>query len=151
MWHAGTAKRGSSEIGSCAYNFIVSMVEKGAKEFVFISDNCGGQNKNKNLVSLYLHWASKFKIVITHLYLETGHKQNQNDSVHAVIERFAKNQTVYMPSHWFQIAKSACLKSPYKVKEMGISDFYDLDKLCRETSYNFNVDINGAKVNFTEI
>ena len=85
------------------------------------------------------------------MYLETGHKQNQNDSVHAVIERFAKNQTVYVPSQWFQIAKSACLKSPYKVKEMGISDFYDLDKLCRETSDNFNVDINGVKVNFTEI
>jgi len=85
------------------------------------------------------------------MYLETGHTQNQNDSVHAVIERFAKNQTVYVPSQWFQIAKSACLKSPYKVKEMGMSDFYDLDKLCRETSDNFNVDINGVKVNFTEI
>ena len=56
-----------------------------------------------------------------------------------------------MPSQWFQIAKSACLKSPYKVKKMGISDFYDLDKLCRETSDNFNVNINRVKVNFTEI
>ena len=138
MWHAGTAERGSSEIGSCVYSFIVSMVEKGAKEFVFISDNCGGKTRTRTLFSLYLYCASKFKIVITHIYLETGHTQNQNDSVHAVIERFAKNQTVYMPSLWFQIAKSACLKSPYKVKEMGMSYFYDLDKLCGDTFFTLS-------------
>ena len=85
------------------------------------------------------------------MYLEIGHTQNQNDLVHAFIGRFTKNQAMYIPSQCFQILKSACLKSPYKVKDLGMSDFHKLDKLCRETSDNFNVNINGLKVNFTEI
>lgn len=54
----------------------------GMKKFVFFSDNCCGQNKNKNYLAMLWYCLKKFKLTaIEHKYLEKGHTQNENDSV----------------------------------------------------------------------
>lgn len=45
------AKRGSDEVSTCVLNYIERKVNQGIKEFWLYSDNCGGQNRNRNLVS----------------------------------------------------------------------------------------------------
>nr|CAI5847710.1 unnamed protein product [Callosobruchus analis] len=78
IWTEQIAKRGGNEIASCLFDFIETMVKR---------DNCIGQNKNKILVMMYLFATKKFQIEIVHRFFEAGHSQNENDSIHALIER----------------------------------------------------------------
>lgn len=72
MWDKSTAKRGSEEIGSCLPKYITCMNIKSERLAIF-SDNCGGQNKNYNLVGLYNYLISTkvFKEFV-HCYLIAG-------------------------------------------------------------------------------
>lgn len=74
MWYECIAKRGSSEIGSCLLLFIEHHVQKGIKEFLFFSDNCPGQNRNKFLFSLYNYLTQKYLIKICHTFLQRGQR-----------------------------------------------------------------------------
>lgn len=97
------AKRESSEIGSCLLNFIESHIEKGFKEFSFYSDNCAGQNRNKFLFSLYNYISKKYEIKINHTFFEKGHIQSEDDSVHSVMEKAARNASVFTPDQRYVI------------------------------------------------
>lgn len=52
VWDESIAGRGSDEIGSCILKYIKT---KGicAKKLVIFSDNCGGQNKNWNIMAIW--------------------------------------------------------------------------------------------------
>lgn len=48
IWNESLGGRGASGISSCIYRYIQLMAEeRGKKNFVFFSDNCSSQNKNK--------------------------------------------------------------------------------------------------------
>lgn len=84
FWHEGISKSGSNKIGSCLHLFLQN---KEGKDIIFCSDNCGGQNKNKYIISLLIYCVKKFNIhSITLKYLIVGHTQNEGDSMHARIE-----------------------------------------------------------------
>lgn len=147
MWYECLAKRGSSEIGSCLFHFITSQVSKGFQEFSFFSDNCAGQNRNKNLFSLYNFLSQKYSITIRHTYLEVGHTQTEGDSVHSLIERMSKNIPVYTPDQWYSIVRTAKRVKPhYSVHELSQNDIYDLQDLQQKTTINFDRDENNEKV-----
>lgn len=68
-----------------------SKVAEGKKKFVFFSDICVPQNKNKFYLSMLWYCAQKFDLqYIEHKYFEKGHTRNENDSMHAAIERGGK-------------------------------------------------------------
>lgn len=67
------------------------MVAKGKVEFVFYSDNCGGQNKNRYILTMFVTAAMKFNVTMTHRFLECGHTQNEGDSMYAAIEKASQN------------------------------------------------------------
>ncbi len=47
MWYETLGGRGANEICTCVYNYISKLTtQSAAKNFVFYSDNCGGQNRN---------------------------------------------------------------------------------------------------------
>ena len=124
VWNESVSGRGACEISSCVYNFIDEMERQGKKKFVFYSDNCGAQNKNKHYVSMLWYALQKFNLqYIEHKYLEKGHTQNENDSVHASIERASRNVCVYTTPQWATLIRSARRKHPYNVKEMDLADF----------------------------
>ena len=109
-------------------------VENGhCSEFMFFTDNCGGQNKNKSIAAMYLHAIRSLPVeCISHYYLEAGHTQNEGDSMHAVIERASKHVYVYTPMQWYTLASSAKKNgSPYRVTEMAghMKDFKILSEL----------------------
>ena len=121
MWHEGVAKRGASNIASCVWKYMAANTESGqCSEFVFFTDNCGGQNKNKTMAAMYLHAVRTLSVErISHYYLEAGHTQNEGDSMHAVIERASKHVNVYTPVQWYTLASSAKKSgSSYTVTEM---------------------------------
>lgn len=146
MWHEVIAKRGASEIGSCLLLYITKQVEKGIKYFVFYSDNCAGQNRNKFLYSLYNYVSQKYKITIRHTYLEKGHTQSEGDSVHSVIERAARNIPIYTPEQWYTIVRTAKRKQPYKVIELSQENIFDLKDLEKNTCINWDKDQDNEKV-----
>lgn len=92
MWPEINGKHGACEVASCLSKFIDAKVLDGAKEFRFWSDNCADQNRNRIVFAFYTYVAKKYSITIVHRFLERGHTQNEADSVHALIERNAKNK-----------------------------------------------------------
>ena len=122
MWHEGVAKRGSSNISSCVWKYMSDKLKNNepCKEFVFFSDNCSGQNKNKAVAGMYMHATLSLNVArITHYFLEPGHTQNEGDSMHAVIEKASKRANIYSPVQWYTLASTAKKSgSPYTVNEM---------------------------------
>lgn len=54
VWNETQVKRGSSEIISCLLHYVANIVSDSIRKFMIFSDNCSGQNKNLNVVLLYL-------------------------------------------------------------------------------------------------
>lgn len=148
FWHEGEGNRGVDEIASCVLKFIeksIRNIEDSEKvDFVFYSDNCGGQQKNKYMVAAYAYAVRKYPQIntITHKYLVTGHTQNEGDSVHSTIEkqikRTLKSGPIYVPSQYAQIIKMAKKRGePYKVNELSHSDFYSIKSLSELLKITF--------------
>ena len=134
MWHEGVSKRGANNVASCVWKYINDMSEQSKTEFHFFTDNCGGQNKNKLIVSMYFHAVRTLNVQrICHYYLEKGHTENEGDSMHSTIESAAKNVNIFSPVQWYTVASTAKKSGEkYKVVEMegqmkdfrGLSDVY---------------------------
>jgi hypothetical protein len=119
MWHKGVAKRGAANIASCVYDFILDRHRNNVKNFAFFSDNCGGQNKNRTIVSMCIHATRTLGVYIDHYFVEKGHTQNEAGSVHVTIEKAAKHVNIYSSQQWYTLVQIAKKQQPhYAVKEM---------------------------------
>lgn len=146
LWHEGEANRGADEIGSCVLRFIdkiLSGYNGSGIEFVFYSDNCCGQQKNRFVFSMYIFALLKYPKIksITHKYLITGHTQNEGDSVHSTIEKAIKKNLksgpIYVPSQYALIIRNAKKKGkPYVVNEMSYLDFNSMKTLAEEIGFS---------------
>ena len=59
-------------------------------------------------------------------YLEKGHTQNENKSVHACIERVVAQFVFTQVPSGLLLCELHVQKSPHHVKEMDLPDFFDL-------------------------
>lgn len=67
LWNETIGKRGSNEIASFVQNFIKDKCESTeTKEIRFYTDNCGGQNRNQNLFTMYVRPANTYNVTIIH-------------------------------------------------------------------------------------
>ena len=150
MWNESYAGRGANEINSCLFQYLKLYSEK--KFVCTFSDNCAAQNKSKNTVVTFLKALTETKIeAIEHYYLEKGHTQNENDSVHSTIERAARNIPVYTPDQWCSVVRAAKKNgTPYVVHEMVPGSFSNF-KCLADSFRNFTVNTVGEKVNWTKI
>lgn len=74
-----------------------------------VSENCAGQNRSKIMLSMYIRALQKYKLdKIEHFFLESGHTQNENDSVHSLIERKTKHFEIYSPQQWYSAHSQKC-------------------------------------------
>ena len=87
---------------------------------------------------------------VTHSFLEVGHTQNENDSVHATIERASRRTSLYTPDQWSAVIGTARAEKPYVVIQMELEDFFDFKKMASSIR-NFEVDEDGHKVKWTQI
>lgn len=140
VWSENDAKKGSNEVGSCLLHFFETMAKEGVTEFWLYSDNCGGQNRNKNVFAAFLYAAAKLNVNIKMTYLEVGHTQNEGDSVHAMIEKYAKAQKVYTVKQWIEMIKNAKVTKPqYEVIEMKYDMFYNFVELADQLNWKKKV------------
>ena len=58
------------------YCIIWKKIREGITNFILWSDNCGGQNRNKIVLSMFLHVSAKYNVNIRQSFLEVGHTQN---------------------------------------------------------------------------
>ena len=100
---------GANEIASCIFDYIENMSEKGLKHFVFYSDNCMAQNKNTYYLYVSMLWYALHRFSLTcveHKYLEKGHTQNENDTIHSSIESASKKISIYTTAQSCQTQKA---------------------------------------------
>lgn len=108
MWPESVAKRGSDEIASCLWKYV--QINKPTSDgLIAFSDNCGGQNKNWNLMAFWRQLViDGVYQTIEHRFLIPGHTRLLCDRDFALIENEKKRVgEVYSPNHWYQIVKDA--------------------------------------------
>lgn len=142
MYWESVAKRDANEISSCLLDFIHANVDQGAKEFRFWSDNCAGQNRNSFVFSLYC---------LTHRFLQKGHTQNEEDSVHSVIERASQTKNIFTPHQWRLLVRRATNEGgePYVVRNVTQNDVFNFK--CLVNNKVRMKDVKGKKINWNNI
>lgn len=121
MWPQTIGKRGALEISSMVYDFFKHKTENGAMDVVLYSDKYGGQNRNHYIGTMYTYAIQHLPLnSTTHGYLESGDSQNENDSIHAVIQRSKKGMTVSVSEQYYTLVATARGKpnKQYKVNEV---------------------------------
>ena len=121
VWHEGIASRGSHEIGYCLLHHLRKMQSQATK-LILYSDSCGGQNRNINLVCLWMDIVSSpeyFIMQINQKFMVSGHSYLPNDSDFASIET-AKRRAgqVYVPEEWYQLVHDCRRANAFHVEEM---------------------------------
>lgn len=66
VWDEAIAKREANEISSYLWHYIEEQTRNKKNGFHFYSDNCGGQNRNNMLFTMYTKPLIDFDITITH-------------------------------------------------------------------------------------
>ena len=153
MWPEYISGRGANEISSCVLKFIKEKSEQGKNIIFLLSDNCPGQNRNRFMATMMWYALKTFRLEKTeHVFLEKGHTQNENDSVHSKITIAAKNTIVYTPDQWYTTVRMARrFPNPYKVTEMSHENMFDFKKMAGKNLRNFEMDDTGNKVMWTKI
>ncbi|CAH1107001.1 unnamed protein product [Psylliodes chrysocephalus] len=117
FWGEKDGKRVANEICSHVFAYLSQLDRTGDKECVhFFCDNCPGQNKNKQMIAMLIHFLGISKVVknITITYLVPGHTYMPVDSIHAIIEKKIKKMFIQVPSEWPTILPNA-RKPPYEI------------------------------------
>lgn len=145
------ATKGPNEVGSFVWYFIELKVAKGIRKFVFYSDNCPSQNRNRFLLAMYVLAAARFNVEIRHVFLEKGHTQNEGDSMHSVIERKCNGHDIYSVHQWISLIKTAkrSKTNPYKVVEVNQDMVFDFKDLV--SKQNWDKDVNKVTVPWSKI
>ena len=81
MWPESVASRGSQEVCSCVLNYL-RMGSTEASHLIVYSDACGGQNRNINVVCMWMHIAASSNFsynVVDHKFMVSGHSYLPND------------------------------------------------------------------------
>lgn len=110
VWGEKDGKRGCNEICTAVYKYLVILDErKTVKELTLYCDSCAGQNRNKAMLAMIAFFIKSSTCIkyIKITYLLPGHTMMPVDSIHSTIESFTRNRTVWAPSEWPTVIRSA--------------------------------------------
>ena len=126
-WDQTVAQRGANEISSCVGTHLQEQLSSTIEKATLFCDNCPGQNKNRFMLQMMA--LTVIKTLNLHeielIFLEKGHTQNANDTIHSVIENAKKGIEVLHPVQWLSVLQMACKASPYTVRMMEQEDMLD--------------------------
>ena len=105
LWDQTKGQRGANEVATLMYNILKENTSYW--KFYFVTDGCCGQFKNQFVASLFLYAVRTLHHVqeINHIFLESGHSQQEGGSMHLCIERAAKHLPVFSIENW----RTVCL------------------------------------------
>ena len=66
-------------------------------------------------------------------FFEFEHSQNENDSVHSMIERASKRVEIFVPAQWYMLIRTTSEKQKYNVVELDNSKIFDIENVYQET------------------
>jgi hypothetical protein len=127
-WGEYQEGRGSNVIGSAVYNFLKNFVENNNFNNIrLVSDSCGGQNKNKAMLSMINTFACKHKINIEWIFPVHGHSYMPPDRAFGRVEQILKKiETIIQPQEYFEVFKTVG-----QLREIGIDwKVYDWKSLA---------------------
>jgi len=152
MWTEDEGRRGAVEVCSSILEFLSKIETCKYSKVMTFSDSCGGQNKNKAIIAMFMY-ACKLHGIESweHQYLESGHSYLPNDRDFGIISRKSKYaSTVYNLFQWIDVVTSAQKKTPFKVTKMA-GKFRDIEKLPADRKFN-NLETNAPqKFNFLKM
>lgn len=156
LWNETQAKRGSQEIGSCVLQHLESLPAT-IRKVIYYSDRAGGQNRNKNIVFMFMLFIERCKannksFEIEHKFMQTGHSHMEVDAVHGAIERARKRNStnIETPHDWATFISAIYRSTPIRVHELDQSEILGLKSLKQR--YNIpKKNMVGAPLKFGEI
>lgn len=126
MWNEAGGKRGSAEIASCVMHYVDGNIDSSVNKLIIFSDNCGGQNKNINVVLACLQKIHQGRFTtIEHIFMIPGHSYLPCDRDFGNIEKKIKHVEVYSQDHYATLIRSARTTRPFTVFQMDRSRFLD--------------------------
>jgi len=152
VWSEEEAKRGSVEVCSAIYEWLLRIKVENYKTITTFSDSCGGQNRNKAIIAFFMYICQMFQIESwEHQYLETGHSYLPNDRDFGQIAKNAKYaSTVYTFDQWTDVIKSARKKNPFEIIRMK-GKFREIEKLVESRKFNNENTSATVKFNFIKL
>lgn len=135
LWHEGLSKRGSSEISTCLYKYLMTLDLNNIEEVFLFSDGCSGQNKNSAIATMLLHvvLTSKNIRMISLRFFEPYHGQNEGDSAHSAIQTsISAAGDLFVPSQLIPVIRLARHKKPYIVQTLESQDFLDFKGMAKD-------------------
>jgi hypothetical protein len=130
LWNETTAKRGSIEICNCLMNYIEKQTPANRKTLILFSDNCGGQNKNINLVLSCLRKIHEGRFEeINHYFMVPGHSYLPCDRNFGHIEKKLRGVDVFSEDHYAKLILEARTTRPFNVIQMKRNDFKNYSDL----------------------
>ena len=129
VWDETNGGRGSAEIASCLSKWIEAEYNKeDFSTLKVVSDNCGGQNKNLNLILFYLREIHSKRLQwITHTYLVPGHSYMACDRAFGHIEKHIRKVGCIYDFQGYVKAITLSVVNTYKVITMDRTDFLNFD------------------------
>ena len=150
LWTENEGKRGSNEVCSSILKYLEMVNTENIKKILTFSDSCGGQNRNKTMLSFIMFACSKFGISEwTHRYMQPGHSFLPNDRDFGLIEKKKQRQPVFSFDDWIHIVESANTKKPFKSVKLA-GDILKVSALADQRQFKPRND-SGAKFNFLDL
>ena len=138
MWSENIASRGSQEICSSILRFL-RLKESNADHLIAFSDSCGGQNRNINVICLWMYVVASPEFsysTIDHKYMMPGHSYLPNDRDFGSIEQAGRRTPhIFVPDDWVTSVENARRKNPFKVIAMTASDFISTEAIRSQIVY----------------
>lgn len=128
FWHEGQAGKGPNEVCTCLHAYLHNLDTKESLKKVYaFSDATASQNRNYIVASMLLQFIRQSEHVeeCNLIFFESGHSQNEGDSMHSVIERSSRHLHIYTPEQWVGVIKSANRRKPYIVNELSSTQILD--------------------------
>jgi hypothetical protein len=157
MYTEAMAKKGGNNVASLLmhhlehHGIVQQSTQEPFKELNFIMDNCGGQNKNRQVLRL-LHFIVKRKIsnVARAIFLVRGHTKNACDRLFNTMKKQYRKVNSFTPDDLVESIKGNDKVDAFMVPEDVFKEWDKLeDELIRRlppgntnTNHIFTVDIN---------
>lgn len=155
MWHEALAGRGSNQIASILFKYILEKIPNSITHLVTYSDTCAGQNRNINVAVMFMLAIQNHPSleIIDQKFLVPGHTHLECDTDHARIEKAKKlsDSEISIPIDWYNFVRNVRGKIPLKVVEMEMDNFKTFSALLSSTFVKRNLDVNKEKVNWLKI
>ena len=96
------ARKGSCEVATAVFKYLIVLDQQKKHTIHLFCDRCAGQNNNRTIVAMLSHAIAALANVheITLSFLIIGHSQNENDTVHSIIETATKKKKIFTTDQW---------------------------------------------------